>query len=77
MTRIEADLKPSGMGKVVIDGVDISGISSGINIHNSVKGGTWVEITIPAPLVNLKAESGEVSFKIGDRVFHLAEITED
>jgi hypothetical protein len=73
---IEAKLKPTGQGKVIINGLDISNISSGISIVNSVHNGNMVTITIPAPLIDLKLESDAIYFWIGERTFKLLDIEE-
>lgn len=76
MITIEATLEPSGQGKVLLNGQDISSISSGLSIVNSVHHGNMATITIPAPSVDLKMESEGVFFHIGDRIFRLLEIEE-
>lgn len=72
---IEAKLEPNGQGKLILNGVDISGMSSGISIVNSVHGGNVVTITVPSPLLDIKVESNETFFRVGDRLFRLLDIT--
>lgn len=75
--KLEVELNEVGMGKVVLDGVDISNGLSGVSIDTSVGNPNRVRLEALAPRVKVQMDVPEATLVVDGYTFQVRRVVVD